>query len=105
VGIFHAVQEHQQLDARSGDDILQFGIALHGTEGHHTLVRGAVRRTVEGLSGLEADRHGMFARQIDDFLKTRPARSTSDQKSVERTSGSQGFAHGMNAGQKTARLA
>ena len=42
---------------------------------------------VEGFTRLEAHRHRMLARQIDDLLKTRATRSTSDQQAVERTSG------------------
>jgi len=102
VWIFNAVQKHQQLDSGSGHHILQFGVALHGTEGHDALVRGTVRRAIEGLTRLEAHRHGMLARQIDDLLKPRATRSTGDQQAIERTSGTQGFAHRMNAGQKTA---
>jgi hypothetical protein len=47
----------------------------------------------------------MLARQIDDLLQTWATRSTGDQQSVERTSGTQGFPHRMNAGQKSAWLA
>jgi hypothetical protein len=104
VRILYTVKKHEELGSSSGQHIVEFDIALHGSEGHHALVRGAMGGAVERVSRFKAQRHGTFTRQIDDLLKTRTARSTRDQKPIERASGAQSFAYRMNAGQQAARL-
>ena len=105
VRILDAVEHHQQAGSGSREHVVEFGIALRGSEGHDALVRGPVRSAIERLAWLEAHRHGTVPGQIDDLLQTRATGSPSDQQAVERASGAQGLAHWMDTGQKAARLA
>lgn len=102
VGIFDAIEQDEQLGA--GDDIFEPNVALRGSEGHDTLVRRAIRGTVERLARLEAHGDGTLASQVDDLLKTGATGSARDQHAVERAAGAQRFLDGVDAGEQAARL-
>jgi hypothetical protein len=90
------------LSSGVGQNVVESGVSLCGSKSYDTLMCRSVRRAVEGLSRLEAHGHGSFARQVNDLLETRATGATRDQHPVERASGTQRFAHGMNACQQAA---
>src|SRR5437868_14565799 len=97
VWLFHAVQYDQQL--RTFQDLVELGITLRGAESHDSLMRGAIRGTIERITRFEAHRHGMLAGQIHNLLYPWTACATSNQDPVERSSSAKGFPYGMDPGQ------
>ena len=48
---------------------------MRGADGDHALVRCRIRHTIQRLARLEPQRDGTLARQVDDFLQARTART------------------------------
>ena len=61
------------------------------------LMRGAVRGSIQRLTGFKA--HGDLAvpAEVDDFLETGTTRAFHDQNALKRPSGAKGFADGMDS--------
>ncbi len=76
VWIFDAVEDDVQ--AASGDGLLQCGIFLGGTEGDNSLMRSLLRGAIQGFAGFEANDNLAVAAQVDDLLQAMPAGSFDD---------------------------
>lgn len=97
VGIFHAIENNQQLGAAR--HFVKRRVALRGGHDDHALVGRATRDPIERGARLKAQRNRTLARQIDNFLELNSARAACDQQTVKRASSLERFENRMNAGQ------
>ena len=63
-------------------------------------MRGAIRRAVQLLARLEAQRNAALLAKRDQFLQPRASRALGHQNPVKRTPGAQGFTDGMDSGKR-----
>jgi hypothetical protein len=97
VGIFHSVQDDEQL--RSIEDVIQFDVIVHDAKSDNALMRDALTETIERISWFETNGNAALPTELDDLLNPRPGRAFRDQNLVERAMRAQRLANRVNTEQ------
>lgn len=99
VRVLYSIEDYEQPSV--GQERVQFSVPGDGAIGNNALVVHPFGFSIQETSWFEPNGYGTFPAQRYDFLNARSARSLSDYNLIQRPSGAQSFANGMDAERQT----